>query len=188
MNFKILSEKTVFDEFFKITEAEIEHDTFDGGRIRVKRQCFERGDSVAVVLFEQDSQKLIFTKQFRYPAKAVGGWILEIPAGSLEGREVPEERLAQEVLEEVGYQINEPRKIATFYTSPGGSSEQIHLYFSVVSVNDKIGKGGGAKKENEDIAIVKLPLDRVSEKLREGEILDAKTLIGLQWFFLNFNR
>ncbi len=67
MKYKVIKEEIVFDDFFKIKKATIEHELFDSGTIEVDRLCFDRGDSVAVLLYEKDTDSLLFTNQFRYP-------------------------------------------------------------------------------------------------------------------------
>ncbi|SRX54140.1 GDP-mannose pyrophosphatase NudK [Aequorivita sp. CIP111184] len=86
-------------------------------------------------------------------------------------------------MEELGYKIEKPKLITVFYTSPGGSTERIFLFFSEVSKTDKIKKGGGNDHENEDIQLVKIPVSDLLSKIME--IKDAKTILAMQWFLLN---
>ncbi len=78
MKYKIIKEEIVFDNFFKIKKAKIKHELFDSNTIEVDRLSFERGDSVAILIYEKDTDSLLFTNQFRYPTiKEKDGWILE---------------------------------------------------------------------------------------------------------------
>ncbi len=184
MNYSIHNEKTVFNDHYKVVQAEVVYDTFDGNKITARRLAFERGDSVAILLLEKETKTILLTYQFRYPScKHNQGWLVEIPAGTLEEHENPEECIKREVLEELGYEIGTPELISEFYTSPGASTERIFLFFHEVSTQDKIRKGGGAKAENEDIQSVKLPVDEIAFKLSQLE--DAKTILALQWYLLN---
>lgn len=184
MKYTINNEKIVFDEHYKILKADVTYDTFNNDEINTTRFAFERGDSVAIILLDKESNSILLTNQFRYPTcKHNNGWLLEIPAGSLEENEEPMEAIKREVLEEMGYKISDPKHINTFYTSPGGSTERVFLFFSKVSLNDKIQKGGGKEDENEDIQTVKIPLSQL--KQRFIEIKDAKSLVAVQWFLLN---
>lgn len=183
MKYSINQEKTVFNDHYQIVEAKVTYNTFEGKEITTRRLAFERGDSVAILLFEKESKSILLTNQFRYPScKNNDGWLLEIPAGSLEENENPEECVRREVMEELGYKITSPKFINTFYSSPGASTESIFLFFAEVSQNDKTGKGGGNKSENEDIQLVKLPVDKITSKLTE--LKDAKTILALQWYLL----
>lgn len=187
MNYNIKEEKTILNDHYKVVEAEVTYDTFNGEEITARRLAFDRGDSVAILLFEKESKSILLTSQFRYPScKHNNGWLLEIPAGSLEENEMPEKCIVREVLEEIGYKIEIPKLTHTFYTSPGAVTERILLYFAEVSEKDKIAKGGGVEAENEDIQLVKLPVKEIEAKL--SEIKDAKTIIALQWFLLTERR
>ncbi|MFC5194768.1 NUDIX domain-containing protein [Bizionia hallyeonensis] len=183
MTYRLLHEELVFDSFFKIKKAKINHDTFNSKTIEVERYCFERGDSVAIVIYEKDTDCLLFTKQFRYPSIKEGdGWILELTAGSIEADENPEQRVKMEVEEEIGYQLNGLDFISSFFVSPGGSSERIFLFYTEVNSSDNIFKGGGLITEKEDIQLVKMPVQEVRKHIKTNQFCDAKTIIGIQWF------
>ena len=184
----IYGKRRVFDGFFKIDEAELSYDRFDGKMSpRVKRLCFQRGDSVAAILFDPERRKLLLVRQFRYPTYEKGpGWILEIVAGILEPGETPEAAVRRETLEETGYEIALLQPIATFYVSPGGSSERIILYYAEVLKAGKVGVEGGVAKENEDIKTVEYSPEELDHALASGEIQDAKTIIGIQWWQTRF--
>ncbi|WP_310992524.1 NUDIX hydrolase [Aequorivita marina] len=184
MKYSINNEETVFNGHYKMVQAEVTYDTFDGNTITTDRLAFERGDSVAILLIEKETQSVLLTKQFRYPScKHNEGWLVEIPAGSLEENEDPENCVIREVMEELGYRVNKPKHISTFYASPGAGTERMFLFFAEVSQKDKLEKGGGVDAENEDIQLVKFPISELQSKIMEFK--DAKTLVALQWFLLN---
>src|SRR5262249_28300157 len=70
------------------------------------------------------------------------GWITEAVAGMIAPGETAEQAIIRETLEETGYRINKPELICKFFSSPGGTSERIFLYFSEVSEVDRVGAGG----------------------------------------------
>ena len=184
MKYSVSEEKIVFNDHYKMVKAKVSYDTFEGKHINTTRLAFERGDSVAILLLEKDSNYILLTNQFRYPTcKNYDGWLLEIPAGSMEENEKPEECVKREIMEELGYKIEKTKLLNTFYTSPGASTERIFLFYSEVSKSDKIEKGGGNSSENEDIQLVKIPVSEIASKI--SEIKDAKTILALQWFLLN---
>ncbi|MCZ4318084.1 NUDIX hydrolase [Aequorivita viscosa] len=183
MKYIIKDEKIVFNDHYKMVKATVTYDTFNGNQINTKRLAFERGNSVAIILFEKETQSILLTNQFRYPScKNHDGWLLEIPAGSLEENEQPEDCIKREVMEELGYKVANPILINTFYTSPGASTERIFLYYAEVSQNDKSEKGGGNSEENEDIQLVKTPTSEIVDTI--SKVKDAKTILALQWFLL----
>ena len=180
----IIDSKTrVFDSFFKIEEAYLSYEKFDGTMTDyVHRLNFERGDSVAAVVLNVDTQQLILISQFRYPTYEKGpGWTSEVVAGMLPPDEEPEAQIKEEILEEIGYQAGELTYISTFYSSPGGSSERIILYYAEVTNIDKIESGGGLAEEGEDVEIIEIPLSELSAQISSDQIVDSKTLIGLLW-------
>ncbi len=183
MKFQIEKEELVYDGFFKIKKAKIIHDTFAGKHIEATREVFERGDGAAILLVEKDTNCILLISQFRFPTcKHDNGWLTEIPAGIVEKGEKPKTCITREVMEELGYKIKNPKLIHQFYTSPGGCTEQIFLFYAEVTSKDKIEIGGGKASEAEDIKIEKWPIAEIGNKI--SEIIDAKTLIALQWFLL----
>jgi nudix-type nucleoside diphosphatase (YffH/AdpP family) len=189
MEYKIIKEQVVFDDYYKILKADVCYETFSGETINAERLALHRGDSVAILLFERDTQSIILVKQFRYPITKHGkGWITELPAGTLEGKESPLNCIQREVMEEIGYSIDTAKQISEFYTSPGASTELMYLFYSEVSSFQKTGNGGGNKNENEDTKTFRLPVSEISDYLNGTaieEVCDAKTMIALQWFLLH---
>jgi nudix-type nucleoside diphosphatase (YffH/AdpP family) len=181
----ISSEKTVFNSFFKLIEVRHSFEKFNGRMSdETVRFVFERGDSCAAVIYNTVSEKLIFTNQFRLPVfmRTGSGWILELVAGSISQGESPEDTMIREVEEEIGYEVQKTTHIGSFFVSPGGTTERIHLYYIEVSPDQKVFEGGGLVEENEDIQIAEFSPTEAIRKVNQQEIVDAKTIIGIQWF------
>lgn len=180
----IEQKRYLLDDFFKVEEAYLRFEQFDGEMSRkIRRLSLERGDSVAILIYNTTIEKIILIDQFRYPTYRNGhGWIIETIAGMGGHQEPPEDTARRETLEETGLNINTFEHIATFYPSPGGSSERIFLYYSEVSGDQaKYTKTGGLLHEGEDIKVVELSPGEALAKVRSGEIMDAKTVIGIYW-------
>jgi ADP-ribose pyrophosphatase len=173
----------LLDDFFKVDEAELSFERFDGSMTPpVRRLVFERGDSVAAVVFDRDAERLLLTEQFRFPTFEKGpGWLVEIIAGMIDRGEQPEGSIRREIEEELGYRADHIEHIATFYVSPGGSSERIWLYYAEVGEAGHVSAGGGLPGEHEDIRVVSISPEEARAALKDGKIADAKTIIGLQW-------
>jgi len=194
MKYKIKSTKTAHSGFLNVKRIEVEYDCFEPGRtISATREILERNDAVAIILFEKDSDSILLTKQFRFPASAKdkqsgyedAGWLLEIPAGVIDENEKPEDAVRREVDEELGYRVGEMELITIFYPSPAVSTERIFLYYAEINSSDKISGGGGVKDENEDIQGYKLPVSLIPGVIKDRRIHDAKSIVGLQWFLMN---
>jgi nudix-type nucleoside diphosphatase (YffH/AdpP family) len=139
---------------------------------------------VAAVVLHRESQQLLFTEQFRFPTLAkASGWILEVMAGMIDAGEAPDATLRRELEEELGYRVAHLEPISSFFVSPGGSSERIWLYYAEVSDATRVSAGGGLALEDEEIRVVAMSFDEARTALRDGRLPDAKTIIGLQWFF-----
>lgn len=189
MKYKVLKEEVVYDNYFQLIHGHIVHDTFhQDDQISIERTYFHRGNSVAILIYEKDTDTILLTCQFRYPTiQKTNGWIYELPAGSIEEDEEPYACAKREVLEEIGYEVKEMKKVSEFFASPGGASELITLYYCEVHSSDKIEDGGGVAHEHEDIKLIKLPVAQIGEHISSGKILDAKTIIGLQWYMTKNN-
>ncbi|HSK65960.1 MAG TPA: NUDIX hydrolase, partial [Anaerolineales bacterium] len=150
---------------------------------RVRRLKLARGNSVGVLILNRSTEKLLLVSQFRYPTYPNNqGWTIEAMAGMVDDGETPEESARRELLEETGLNIEKFEHIATFYPSPGGSSEQIFLYYSEVSGEQaRYKETGGLQASGEDIKVVELTLDEALAMVGTGEIVDAKTILGMYW-------
>src|SRR5262245_59884665 len=181
----VRSRRRLLDDFFKVDEAEVSFERFDGSMTPpVRRLVFERGDSVAAVVFDCDTERLLLTEQCRVPTLEKGpGWLIEIFAGLIEPDEQPENSLRREIEEELGYRAERIEHVATFYVSPGGSSERIWVYYAEVGAAGHVSAGGGLPGEHEDIRVFSISLEEARTALKDGSIADAKTIIGLQWLF-----
>ncbi|MDH5700866.1 MAG: NUDIX domain-containing protein [Nitrospirota bacterium] len=89
---QIEKKKRILDDFFKVEEVHLRYERFDGQMSPlVRRLTFERGDSVAVLIFNPKSHRILLVNQFKYPTYEKGpGWITETVAGMIEKNESPQ--------------------------------------------------------------------------------------------------
>jgi len=193
---EIKSEKRIFDDFFKVDEVIVAHQQYDGKMSADQRRLnFERGDAVAVLLFNTDTRSVVLVEQFKVPT-LIGrrrddpgtqdGWITEVMAGMINPDETAEEAVIRETLEETGYQITAPELICKFLSSPGGTSERIFLYFAQVSESAKPEKGGGLA--DEDVRVKQINVNELFDRLANGQIDDPKLAIAAYWLQNNIAR
>jgi ADP-ribose pyrophosphatase len=187
MNYTILKEEKILDEFLQVYKAKVKHDSYDSKKtITSTRLALDRGDSVAVLIYEKDTDCFLFTEQFRYPsARRDCPYMLELVAGAVDEGESPEQSGMREIEEEIGYTVNSLQLIHTYFPSPGMSAEQIFLYYAEVRSSDKKSSGGGSKNEKEDIKLTKLLRKQIPQKLKQGFFNNSITIIGLQWYLLH---
>lgn len=187
---EVTSVRQLYSGFFKLEEAVVRHSRFDGGEQTVSRLSLERGDSVAVVLVDARRRKVWLVEQFRYSSLAKGpGWLVEIPAGVIDEGETAEDCVRREAAEEIGFTIGAVELVATFYVSPGGTSERLFLFHAAVdgALRDQA-LAERTRDADEDIRLIERGLDDFLEDARGGRIDDAKTLIAGLWLSANRQR
>lgn len=173
--------KRVFDGHFKVDEATVAYQKPDGSWSEpTKRLSVERGDAVAVIIFDTDAHALTFVRQFRYPTRRHGEpWLLEIVAGNIDPSETALEAARREAKEEVGMDLGDLEKVAEMFGSPGGLSEKVTIFSAL---GERTSRGGGL--EGEDVEIVQMSVEEALDRMDRGEIHDGKTLVALQWLAL----
>ncbi len=129
--------------------------------------------AVAIVpILNQD--EILLIKQYR---KAIDKVIIEIPAGTLEANESPDDCAPRELEEECGYQAQKWEKAGTFYTAPGFCNELIHLYFA----SDLIATQQNLEPD-EEIEPIAANWNQIEEWIQNKTIQDAKTLVGISYW------
>ncbi|MBF7071881.1 ADP-ribose diphosphatase [Glaciecola sp. MH2013] len=183
----VLSKKTVFKGFFTMNRYEVEHKLFDGSMSRVmQREMFERGHAVAVLPYDPDTQEFVLIEQFRLGAMETceSPWLIEVIAGMIDEGESPEEVCHREAKEESNIEMSELTKALTYLSSPGGTTERLHIFMGKTD-STKAGGVFGLASESEDIKVHRVPEATARAWLETGRIDNAAAIIALQWFFLN---
>lgn len=139
------------------------------GRL-ARREVVEHPGAVAVVPLLSDG-RVALVRQYRHPAGQV---MLEIPAGKLDKGEDPGDCAARELEEETGYIASSMRKVASVYTTPGFTNEVIHIY-----VAEQMITSVQRLDEDEFLNVELLSRDELKRQIKAGEIIDAKTMLGL---------
>ncbi|MGA8857015.1 MAG: NUDIX hydrolase [Candidatus Bathyarchaeia archaeon] len=135
-----------------------------------KREIIEHRGAAAIVPVTRD-RDVILVRQYRY---AITTNLLEIPAGTMEPGETPEQCASRELEEETGYRCKEIEKILEFFPVPGYSTEKIHVYLAKGLITSKM-----HTEDDEKIELEIMPFHRALEKVRSGEIQDAKSICAL---------
>ncbi len=134
------------------------------------REIAEHHGAVAMLPLD-DAGNVTLVKQWR---AATGRFMLEIPAGTLEPDEKPEDGAPRELLEETGLTAARWDFLVRFFASPGILTEEMFLYLA-----RDLTRGAQQLMDDEDIEIVNLPLDDAIARIATGEIGDAKTIVAL---------
>lgn len=153
------------------------------------RESYDRGNGATLLPYNVARRSVVLVRQFRYPAYVNGydDLLIEAAAGMLDN-ETPEIRIRAEVEEETGYRLGDVRKIFEAFMSPGAVTEKIHFFVAEYESDMRIGSGGGLASEGEDIEVLELPIDQALAMIGDGRIVDAKTIMLLQYAALNIFR
>jgi len=174
------------DNHYVLRKAEFELRRNDGHWQRQARESYDIGDGAAVLPIDRARSLVVLIRQFRWPAFENGyrSTLIEAIAGKLDGDD-PERCVIKEAEEEGGVRIKKPRRVFHCFMSPGAVKERLSLYIADYDSSAARLKGGGHEHEGEDIAGLELPLQEALAMVSRGEILDAKTIMLLQWVALN---
>lgn len=137
---------------------------------KVKREMIEHRGAAAMLAIDEDD-KVILVKQHRFPH----GYVLEIPAGTLEKKENPLGCAHRELEEETGYEAKKMSHLITYYPSIGYNTEAIHCY--VATGLKKI--AGLTLDDDEILSVVKISFKRLLGMIKRGKIQDSKTICAV---------
>jgi nudix-type nucleoside diphosphatase (YffH/AdpP family) len=154
-----------------------------------QRETYDRGDCATVLPYNLAQRSVILVRQFRLPAYVNGydDLLIEAAAGVLDGA-TPEARIRAEAEEETGYRLGEVRKIFEAFMSPGSVTEKQYFFVAEYQPSMRIDGGGGLADEGEDIEVLELSIDEAMAMIGDGRIVDAKTIMLLQYAALNIFR
>lgn len=185
MKYRMIDRKPLYRGFFHLDACTVEHDCFAGGSQTVVREHLERGDAVAVLLYDPHADEVLLIRQFRIGPAVRGDepWLVEIVAGMIDAGEAPEEAAVREAEEETGYRPASLRHLGRYYSTPGGSSERIDLYFGEVEKHAASGDGGGMDHEQEDIQPFWLSRREALQWLDDGRINSGAPMLALLMAF-----
>ncbi|GAA0115950.1 NUDIX hydrolase [Clostridium senegalense] len=153
----------------KILNLKIEEVKLPNGKTS-KREIVEHRGAVAILAFK-DENTILLVNQFRKPLNET---ILEIPAGKLEIGEEPIICAQRELEEETGYKANNLKFLGKIVTTPGFSDEIIYIYKATGLYDGTIGGD-----EDEFIELEEITIDKLKEKIKNGEVIDGKTIAAL---------
>lgn len=152
-----------------IVDVHLDHVRLDDGSI-ARREVVEHPGGVTILPVDGEGN-CYMVRQFRYPA---GHMMLESPAGKLEYGEDHRDCAVRELSEETGFTADELIYLGGFYTSPGFSTELLHIYLAL-----GLHAGKSHLDEGEFLNVEKLPLQQLIHMVMANEIEDAKTMIAV---------
>jgi len=165
---KIVASEKVFEgRVFDVTVDTVR----EADKTYTREVVHHRGSAVILPAFDDGTIALV--RQYRHPAVK---YLLELPAGTLNNRERPDEGAARELQEELGLLAGKLEKLCEFFVSPGFLEEKMWLYLAT-----DLKETNQSLEDDELIEVVRIPIRRALQMISGGEIEDAKTIIGLMF-------
>ncbi|KYQ95720.1 GDP-mannose pyrophosphatase [Serratia plymuthica] len=183
---RIVETRVLSDDWYLLKKTTFDFLRRDGVWQRQNRETYDRGDGATILLFNRQVQKVVLTRQFRFPVFVNGhdGMLIEAAAGLLDNAS-PEERIRAEAEEETGYRVQNVQKVFEAYMSPGSVTEKLHFFVGEYDADSRVSDGGGVEAEGEDLEVIEMPLADALHAIRQGTLVDAKTIMLLQFVALN---
>jgi len=153
------------------------------------REIYDRGDAAVLLPYNVKLRTIVLVRQFRYPA-FVNGYddlLIEAAAGLLDNAS-PEARIRAEAEEETGYRLHDVHKVFEAFMSPGAVTEKLHFFVAEYEPDMRVSAGGGLADEGEEIEVLELSIDEALAMIADGRIVDAKTIMLLQYAALHIFR
>lgn len=143
------------------------------------REIVEHAHAVTIVPVTADG-RILFVRQYRLPAGSV---MLELPAGSLDDGEDPEQAAQRELQEETGFRAARLEKLCAFWVAPGYCTEYMHVFLAEGLSEDRL-----VADDDERIEVDAITLDDALNMIDHGTIEDAKSISGLLQYARRLHR
>jgi nudix-type nucleoside diphosphatase (YffH/AdpP family) len=186
---RILDVRVLSDNHYTLKTTTFEWRRANGEWQTQARESYDRGNGATLLPYNLAQRTVVLVRQFRYPA-FVNGYddlLIETAAGLLDN-EAPEVRIRAEAEEETGYRLGDIRKVFEAFMSPGSVTEKLHFFVAEYEPHMRIGSGGGIASEGEDIEVIELSIDEALAMIGDRRIVDAKTIMLLQYAALSIFR
>jgi nudix-type nucleoside diphosphatase (YffH/AdpP family) len=182
---ELLKRSRTYTYFFALNDLLLKVPQRDGTMGPVMdRSVFFVGDASVVLPYDPALDCVLLTEQFRAPVWLNGDpapWVREPVAGLVDPGETPEEAARREAVEEAGVEICALHKVGAAYSSTGSSTEFVHMFVGIATLDGAAGRGGGVAEEGEDIATMVLPYSDFIAAVDAGAFKDMPLLTCANW-------
>lgn len=175
--------EVIADAWYVLRRATFAQRQPDGTWRHEQREAYDRGNGVTALLHDPGRDTVLLVRQYRAPVHLndhPDGNLLELPAGLIDSGEDAAEAIRRELVEEVGHDVTDLEQLWTLYMSPGSVTEHVTFFVGTYGAGTRVGDGGGAAHEHEQVHLVELALTDALRMVETGEIADAKTVLALQ--------
>lgn len=181
-----IRETLLSDNWYTLKKYTYELQRSDGSWQEQSRESYDRGNGAVILLYNRSKNTIVLIRQFRLPLY-INGYdqlLIEAAAGLLDNAS-PEERIIAEAEEETGFKVQKIEKIFEAYMSPGSVTEKLYFYIAEYHDQDRLNSGGGLADEGEDIEVLEWEFPKALQAIKNGEIVDGKTIMLIQHVALN---
>ena len=186
-NIKKKTVQTLHDGFFKLVRLSYDYPRFQGDRAQVvAHEVLLRPEAVVVIGYDARKDVVVLIEQLRSGLVACGAdapWLIEVVAGLCEPDEPVHSSAVRELKEETGLATDVLIPIASYWVSPGGSSEKVHAYCALVD-SEAADDYGGLASEGENIKIITLSRLDLLDALHARQLNNSATVLCAQWLAL----
>ncbi|WP_234734417.1 GDP-mannose pyrophosphatase NudK [Tellurirhabdus bombi] len=182
---RINEEKVLSDNWYVLKKITFDYQRKNGTWETQSREAYDRGNGATILLYNRQQQTVLLTRQFRLPTYVNGnasGMLIEACAGLLD-QDDPDTAIRREVEEETGYRLSQVTKVFEAYMSPGSVTEKLFFYIAEYNAENLLNAGGGV--DEEEIDVLELPFTKAIQMVAEGEIMDGKTMLLIQYLQLH---
>jgi nudix-type nucleoside diphosphatase (YffH/AdpP family) len=186
---RVQNVRVLSDNYATLKDTTFEWRRANGEWQTQRRETYDRGNGAVLLPYNLTRRSVVLVKQFRYPAYVNGydDLMIEAAAGLLDNAST-EARIRAEAEEETGYRLGEITWVFEAFMSPGSVTEKLHFFIAEYEPGMRVGAGGGIASEGEDIEVLELAIDEALPMIASGRIVDAKTIMLLQYAALNIFR
>jgi nudix-type nucleoside diphosphatase (YffH/AdpP family) len=171
----IVERTLVYDHWYRLWRLKVR---MPNGA-EVERHLEDHGSAVALLPYDPERRVAMLVSMPRAPVLDAGEPpLIEVIAGNV-GDNVQHSARA-EASEEAGLRIGELEPLATVWSMPAFSTEKLHMFLATYSESDRIGPGGGAEGEDENITAFEMPLSELRAMRIAGTLTDGKTMLLVQ--------
>ncbi|MBX2882607.1 MAG: NUDIX domain-containing protein [Granulosicoccus sp.] len=183
---RVLRRQLLSDEWARLEQVKFDYLRSDGTWQTQQREIYHRGHGAAILLYNLNLSTIVLTRQFRFPAWEIDGqgFLLEVPAGIIEGQNAME-TACLEAEQETGFVVRNAQFLYQAFATPGSVTEQLSYFAAAYDPENRTGEGGGVHDEGEDIEVLEVPVEKALRWVADGTIRDAKTIILLQYAQIN---
>ena len=174
INYKVKKSEILFRG--KVFDLQVDEIEYDSGNKGIREVAVHPGGAVVVPV--KDDDKIVMVNQFRYPFQK---FLLELPAGKLDKNEKPIDCAVRELEEETGYKAKEIIELGSICTTPGYSTEVLYIFLAKDLVTGIYNREEG----EHGMEVFEFTLEEIDRKILAGEIVDSKSICGIQLFRLH---